>query len=236
MIAVSLFDFTGNMLNPWLDAGYECFLYDIQHPPGYTLRDDGMHCIGTDLGNTNGLGRWGTMDSTEDRFLPERADFVSCFPPCTHLAVSGARWFKGKGLRALEESISYFATSVEVAEALGCPYLIENPMSTISTYWREPDHKFHPCHYSGHVDGGENYTKETWLWTGGGFVMPPKKMAGDLFDMPDTTYIHHQPPGEGRANIRSATPMGFAKAVFEANHRNVEDGMNDPVSASGWSD
>ena len=47
--------------------------------------------------------------------------------------------------------------------------------------------------------------------------MPPRKPAGDLFSGPDTTYIHHQPPGDERANIRSATPRGFARAVFEAN-------------------
>ena len=42
-------------------------------------------------------------------------------------------------------------------------------------------------------------------------------MAIDLFNMPDSTYIHHQPPGEERASIRSATPVGFAQAVFKAN-------------------
>ena len=201
----SLFDFTGNMLRPWLEAGYECHLFDIQHKRGINTRNDGMICHGVDL------------KKTPDYYWAGEFSFLSCFPSCQHLAVSGARWFKGKGLRALEESIAFFATSAEVADELGCPYMIENPVSTISTYWREPDYKFHPCHYSGYVDGDEHYTKETWLWTGGGFIMPPKRMAGDLFDMPDTTYIHNQPPGPDRMNIRSATPMGFAQAVFEAN-------------------
>lgn len=211
MIVVSLFDFTGNMLQPWHEAGAVCHLFDIQHGRGKSRLD--MYCHRADLSASEFV-----LETLEG----QNVDFLSCFPPCTHLAVSGARWFKGKGLRALEESLSYFSTCIEVAEALDCPYMIENPMSTISTYWREPDYKFHPCHYSGYVGGEENYTKETWLWTGNGFVMPPKKMSGDLFDMPDTTYIHHQPPGEERANIRSATPMGFAKAVFEANHARVD--------------
>ena len=209
MIAVSLFDFTGNMLKPWLEAGYECHIFDIQHPSDYR-REDGMYCHKINLKSS--------LAVKKVQFAVARADFLSCFPPCTHLAVSGARWFKGKGLRALEESIAFFATSAEVADRLGCPYIIENPMSTISTYWREPDYKFHPCHYSGYVAGDENYTKETWLWTGNGFVMPARNMAGDLFELPDMTYIHHQPPGKERANIRSATPMGFSRAVFEANH------------------
>ncbi len=114
----------------------------------------------------------------------------------------------------MEQSIGLFATSIEAADLFDCPYMIENPMSTISTYWREPDHKFNPSGYSGYVDGKEDYTKQTWLWTGGGFEMPPRQRGGDLFDMPDLTYIHHQSPGAERKNIRSATPMGFAAAVF----------------------
>lgn len=43
----------------------------------------------------------------------ERVAFVTAFPPCTHLAVSGARWFKGKGLRKLADSIHMFATAAE---------------------------------------------------------------------------------------------------------------------------
>ena len=210
VIAVSLFDYTGNMLLPWLEAGYECHIFDIQHPPGHSVREDGFHTHGVDLRHLE----WGEILKLQDK----EVSFLSCFPPCTSLSISGARWFKGKGLRALEESIAYFATSAELADSLGCPYMIENPMSTISTYWREPDHKFHPCHYSGYVGGDENYTKQTWLWTGGGFVMPPKQMSDDLFDEPDRNYIHFQPPGEERANIRSATPMGFARAVFQENH------------------
>ena len=204
MIAVSLFDKTGNMLRPWLDAGYECHIYDIQHPPGINQREDGMWTHNVDL-------------SKPLEFWPD-ASFLSCFPPCTHLSVSGARWFKGKGLRALEESIAFFATCTELADRLECPYMIENPMSTISTYWREPDHKFHPAWYAGYSGAEDNYTKETWIWVGNSFVMPERKCHGDLLDGPDTTYIHNQPPGEERANIRSATPMGFAQAVYEANH------------------
>lgn len=201
MKVASLFDFTGNMLRPWLEAGYECHIYDIQHPQGETLREDGMVTHGIDLALPPN---------------PDSYDFVSCFPPCTHVSLSGAAWFKGKGLRALQESIGYFATCIEFAEQCGAPYMIENPMSTISTYWRPPDHKFNPCDYSGYC-ASDDYTKETWIWSGNGFVMPPKERGGDLFSMPDATRIHHQAPGPERANIRSATPMGFARAAFHAN-------------------
>lgn len=214
MIAISLFDYTGNMLQPWHEAGYECHIFDKQHRPWHSSRfetKNGCICHYADLTESEALIR--ELESIGE------ISFLSCFPPCDDLAVSGARWLAGKGLRALEKSIAMFATCVEVAEYLGCPYMIENPKSTISTYWRPPDYKFHPCHYSGYVGGMEDYTKETWIWCGNGFFMPPRERFGDLFDPPDTTYIHHQPPGEERSNIRSATPMGFAKAVFQYNGR-----------------
>ena len=199
--AVFLFDVSGRMAKPWAEAGYECIIVDIQHPEGMET-DGNIVKVHADL-----------LHSVPD-ILPAKPDFVACFPPCTDLSLSGAAWFKGKGLRRLADSISMFATAADYCESTGAPYLIENPMSTISTYWRPPDHKFHPCQYSGyHL--ADNYTKETWLWTGGGFVMPPMDMPLDLEI--DTKYIHNQPPGPERANIRSATPMGFAKAVFKYN-------------------
>ena len=201
MIVLSLFDYSGVMVQPWADAGYETICVDTQH--------------------TEAPGKWACNLSSSNEVLdriPGPVAFVAAFPPCTHLAVSGARWFKGKGLRALQESIGFFATCAEIVEALGAPYLIENPVSTISTYWRKPDHKFHPWHYAG-IEPADNYTKETWLWTGNGFVMPePRRGDLALLGAPDDR-IHKAPPGADRANFRSKTPRGFAEAVFDANCR-----------------
>lgn len=144
--------------------------------------------------------------------------FGFAFPPCTHLAVSGARWFKGKGLRALSQSIEMFATAAEFLERLGCPYGIENPVSTISTHWRKPDHTFHPYEFTG-FELTDNYTKKTCLWVGGGFEMPEPNRADGL-GAPDNR-IHAAPPSGDRGDIRSATPMGFARAVFQANAKQL---------------
>ena len=142
--------------------------------------------------------------------------FVAAFPPCTHLATSGARWFKGKGLYALAESTELFARAAAVCEASGAPYLIENPMGTISTYWRKPDFKFHPHEYGGWAGGEDDtYRKETWLWTGGGFVMPETRAVEPV----DGSRMHGIVPGPDRANLRAATPAGFAQAVWFANRR-----------------
>jgi hypothetical protein len=213
MIAVSLFDFTGTMLKPWADAGYECHIVDIQHPSDDSLRLDGMRCHNWDLS---------TFPHAEFLKLIESGEvaFLSCFPPCTHTSISGARWFRGKGLSALAQSINFFAICVEAAEFFGCPYMLEQPMSVLSSYWREPDYKFHPAHYAPYADDpqADFYTKQTWLWTSESFVMPPREVYDDdLFGKPDDKYIHYQAPGEERANIRSATPQGFARACFLAN-------------------
>jgi hypothetical protein len=198
---VSLYDLTGNMVLPWVEAGYTAYIVDMQHPRGHTRYAPNIIKVGMDI--RKGISLPGIHPS-----------FVSAFPPCDHLAVSGARWFKGKGLRALSLSVDLFATAAEYCEEQEAPYVIENPVSTISTYWRKPDFTFNPYDYTG-FDANDNYTKKTCLWTGGGFIMPPKNPAEGL-PAPDDR-IHKCAPGPERHNIRSATPMGFAKAVFEYN-------------------
>lgn len=201
MKAVFLFDYTGNMARPWAESGYDCWIVDIQHPIGATERN-GIKRVRADL-------RYGWMPP----FDRNEIAFVAAFPPCDNLSVSGARWFKGKGLRALAASVDMFATAAEFCEWSQAPYIIENPVSTISTYWRESDYQFHPWQYAD-IESGDNYTKKTCLWTGGGFVMP--QGLNEPVTTPDDR-IHKCAPGPERANIRSATPMGFARAVFDAN-------------------
>jgi hypothetical protein len=200
---ISLFDHSAIMLEPWAEAGYECWALDIEHRKGMEVDERGIHLIHHDL-------------SVPWLFPGDRSDIaaVFAFPPCDHLAVSGARWFKGKGLRALGSSIELFATAAEFCEWSHAPYLIENPVSTISTYWRKPDYHFHPYWFSGYM-AKDNYTKHTCLWTGGGFVMPKELLDKQLGEPDDR--IHKAPPSKQRKSFRSATPGGFARAVFEAN-------------------
>lgn len=206
-IILCLYDLTGNMAKPWIEAGYTAVIIDTQHKDG-VKQEGSVIKVGADIRN-------GWMPP---RDMMDRIAFVAAFPPCDHLAVSGARWFKGKGLRKLALSVDLFATAAELCEWLGVPYIIENPVSTISTYWRKPDAIFHP-HYFTLLEPDDNYTKQTCLWTGGGFVMPESCQDFTL-GAPDDR-IHKASPGEERANFRSATPMGFAKAVFRANGRQL---------------
>jgi len=210
-IAIFLFDVTGTMAKPWLDAGYECWIIDIQHPVSYDTqgitKEGNLYKVNADLTRT-----W------LPPFERERIAFIAAFPPCDHLAVSGARWFKGKGLRKLETSIAMFATASELCEWSGAPYMIENPVSNISSHWRKPDHKFHPHYFTGY-NANDNYTKNTCLWVGKDFVMPDE-FKDNTLGKPDDR-IHKCPPGANRHNIRSATPEGFAQAVFKVNGQSL---------------
>jgi hypothetical protein len=201
--AVFLFNKTPNMAQPWADAGVICYLVDIQHPPG-------AHRVG----NLVYVGADARFWSPPHDHKPLVA---VCNPPCTDVAVSGARWFPVKGLRRLAQAIELFAVAKEFCEWAECPFLIENPVSTISSYWRKPDATFHPWEYAGYLDDiqAENTTKLTCLWTGGGFIMPAKLPA----PAPHRNDCWKMAPGEERANLRSATPNGFALAVYQHNCR-----------------
>ena len=198
-VVLSLFDYTGIMVAPWAEAGHLCYCVDLQHPAGAS-RNGNVIRVGADVRD----------------WLPPYAQvkMLFAFPPCTDVAVSGARWFKDKGIGALIHSLQLFESAVRLAEWTQAPYLIENPVSTISTYWRKPDHTFDPCDYGGYLDSpGDAYTKKTCLWTGNGFVMPKTKRTNPT----EGSRMHKLPPSKDRANLRSATAKGFARAVFEAN-------------------
>lgn len=190
-IVLSLCDRSTVMVQPWLAAGYECWCVDVQHPPGET-RHGQLVTVGADV----------------RRWLPPLATYaaVFAFPPCTNLAVSGARWFASKGLQGLIDGSEVVEACRRICAWADAPWMLENPVSTISTYWRKPDHTFHPWHY------GDLESKRTCLWTGGGFVMPPRRVIDKPADVRESCW--RMAPSADRADKRSLTPDGFARAVF----------------------
>ena len=202
-IVISLFDFTGNMVAPWAEAGFLCYCVDLQHPPG-EVRQGNIVRVGADV------REW------LPPYAPVRMLFA--FPPCTDVAVSGARWFRDKGLGALIDALENFNAALRLAEWTRAPYLIENPVSTVSSYWRKPNHIFDPCDYGGYLNPpADAYTKKTCLWTGHGFVMPKRRRVRPR----EGSRMHRLSPSPGRAALRSATPKGFARAVFKANFKQI---------------
>lgn len=197
-VVLSLCDRTGNMVLPWLEAGYHAVTVDLQPAP--TAHPNRHHFV-TDVRKFHYPMRFG------------RPAIAFAFAPCTNTAVSGARWFKEKGMGALIESLSIAEACRDICEATDAPWMFENPISTLSTYWRKPDHIFHPWQFTG-FELGDNYTKTTCLWVGNGFIMPAPFVAANA---PPDDRIHKAPPSDDRGDFRSATPMGFSRAVFEAN-------------------
>lgn len=210
-IVLSLCDRTGKMVEPWAARGFECWCIDLQHEPGYN-RAGNIIYVGADL------RKWQLPVGNGVRYC-----IGFGFPPCTHLAASGARWFKGKGLRALSEAIELVARCAEILDEAGCPWMIENPIGSLGTYWRQPDSRFDPCDYAGYLadPDPDAYTKRTCLWVGNGFNVP---LPRPVFPVHGSK-MHLLPPSDDRANLRSETPGGFAQAVFEANVAKVNRGI-----------
>ena len=204
-IIISFFDYTGIFVKPWSDNGYECHIIDIQHPQGKNKKNN-ITKIGMDV------YEWEKCCENYNNVL-----FAAFFPPCTDLAVSGARWFKDKerknpGTRKRAMDLVYWSN--KIGKKLNCPYFIENPVSIISSEWKKPNYYFHPYEYGGYKDGNnDGYSKKTCLWTGGGFTLPEKKPIP--LDVKTSKRIWLMPPGPERQNLRSQTPKGFSQAIFE---------------------
>ena len=231
-IVLSLYDFTGEALKPWAEAGYQCYAFDIQHPvEGRT--EGNIHYRHADL----------HKPETYHDLISEFGDngelvvFGMAFPVCTDMAVSGAAHFKRKAERDPEfqtKAVNYAVMCADLFEALGVPYFVENPVSVLATKWRKPDYNFHPFEYGGYIPDNQAehprwpeyiaprdaYKKKTCLWTGGGFVMPdkvsidPEGYHGNGYS---TAMMKLGGKSQRTKDIRSATPRGFAKAVYEHN-------------------
>jgi len=213
-VVVSLCDLTGTFVQPWVDAGYQAVLVDPQH--SVTHRDGEVYKFAGTVEN------FLNIPHMVELIRSGKVAFVAGWPPCTDMAVSGARWFASKR----EADPMFQAKAVAVAEQcrtigrLSCaPWFVENPVSVLSRVFGKPSHWFHPADYTA-WEPNDNYVKRTNLWAGGGFVMPQPARDHTL-GAPDDR-IHKAPPGPDRENFRSATPLGFARAVFNANATRLE--------------
>ena len=130
--------------------------------------------------------------------LKEQWDLMIAHPPCTHLAVSGARWFK--------EKQSEQAEALEFVRLLmNAPIehiAIENPISVISSRIRKPDQIIQPWQF------GHGETKATCLWLKG----LPKLQPTNIVEGRDQR-VHKMPPSPDRWKERSRTFQGIANAM-----------------------
>jgi hypothetical protein len=104
-----------------------------------------------------------------------RWDMMIAHPPCTHLSLSGARWFSKKRKDGRQQAaISFF---LALANATIPKICIENPACIMSSIYRKPDQIVHPYYF------GESFQKTTWLWLKN---LPQLIYVddGDMFDKP----------------------------------------------------
>jgi len=129
-------------------------------------------------------------------------DLIIAFPPCTDLAVSGARWFKEKRADGRQQkSIEFFMAFTN----LNCERVaIENPIGIMSTIWRKPDQIIQPWRF------GHGETKATCLWLKG---LPLLKSTNVVEGREQR--IWKMGPSPNRAKLRSKTFQGIAGAMAE---------------------
>lgn len=127
-------------------------------------------------------------------------DLMIAHPPCTHLASSGARWFKDK----VEEQ----AAALEFVRALlaaPIPQIcLENLVGVISSFIRKPDQIVQPWQF------GHGEVKATCFWLKGLPKLQPTKIATGR-----SAYVAKMPPGPDRWKDRSKTYRGIARAMAE---------------------
>ena len=129
-------------------------------------------------------------------------DLMIAFPPCTHLAVSGARWFTEKQNDGRQqEAIIFFMrlTSTNIKRVA-----IENPVGIMSTHYRKPDQIIQPYEF------GHGETKKTCLWVKNLPLLTPTNIVSGRL-----ARVHKEPPYINRWKNRSRTYTGIAKAMAE---------------------
>lgn len=132
--------------------------------------------------------------------LEQNWDMILVFPPCTHLASSGARWFAQKQKDGRQQQgIDFFMKFVTCK----CKQImIENPIGIMSTRYRKPDQIIQPWQF------GHGETKATCLWLKGLPPLKPTKIVSGRVPK-----IHRMSPSQDRSILRSKTYLGIAKAM-----------------------
>jgi site-specific DNA-cytosine methylase len=173
-------EFSGIVREAFLARGHDAWSCDLlpSEVPGPHFQDDALRVA-------RGGPAW---------------DLMIAHPPCTHLAVSGARWFKEKQ-REQEDAIQFVRALMDAPIKM---IAIENPISIISSKIRKPDQIIQPWQF------GHGETKATCLW----LKNLPKLVPTNIVEG-RTPRVHHASPGPDRWKERSRTLQGIAEAMAE---------------------
>jgi len=127
-------------------------------------------------------------------------DLMIAHPPCTHLAVSGARWFKEKKIEQADALVFVGALLMASIKKIA----LENPISVISSRIMKPDQIIQPWQF------GHGETKATCLW----LKNLPKLIPTNIVEGREAR-VHKMPPGPDRWKERSRTLQGIADAMAD---------------------
>lgn len=138
MLAVSLFDKSGLMLEPWARAGYRCVNVDWHNKPHVREFDSG------------GRMEWVCADVRDFPLRSMMPDFISSFPDCTDLTRAGAKHWADKADADPDfqrKAIELVNFTYEASLVSGAKFVMENPPGRLSTEWRPPHDIFSPHEY-----------------------------------------------------------------------------------------
>ena len=152
------------------------------------FRKLGHEAYSCDLLPTSGKNKkWHIQDDVFNVIEREHWDLMIAFPPCTHLAVSGARHFKEKKKDGRQkEAIKFFKS---LAKAKIKYRVIENPVGIMSTFYKKPDQIIHPYYF------GDPYSKKTCLWLSKG-LKRLKHYSEEDKKKDNSVKVTHTDPGE----------------------------------------
>lgn len=214
------------MVKPWAQAGFTCYCFDwlnsersINFPSGGSINWRGGDIAG---------------EAVQSYVRGLQPKIIFSFPPCTNLAVSGAKHFGEKLNRnPLRQDLDaeLARTAERLGTELGVPWTVENPVSVLSTLWRPPDFTFDPFEFGGYLPANDKhprwpkyiapqdrYPKKTCIWHGNGFIEPiPLPVTPEAGWSRQVLYLGGK--SEKTKRIRAETPRGFAIAVFVTNKR-----------------
>lgn len=189
-------------------VGAEAYSADIQECSGGHPE---WHIQGDVIPLLNGSCSFVT-ESGQQITVDGKWDLIIAHPPCTDLAVSGARWFAEKIADGRQQrSIEFFMRFTDI----NCDHvMIENPVGIMSRLWRKPDQIIQPYMF------GDPFEKKTCLWLKGlphlaptKVVEPPPRQQVKGGKSLPTWYSNAK--HADRARIRSKTFPGFAEAMAE---------------------
>lgn len=183
--------------------GHEAYSCDVQEPSGghpeWHILVDALQAVkGGDIvtmdGQRHDIGKW---------------ELLIAHPPCTHLAVSGARWFK-EGVKPLSLKYEAAAFFLKFAEADVEKIAIENPICVMSTLYRKPDQIINPWQF------GHPKQKKTSLWLKN---LPLLQETDNVYEymitLPEKERARIWWLGSNHAKERSKTFPGIAAAMAE---------------------